>query len=540
MMVNVEGSLKKDKRLDLQFYDQADVYVRGGSGGPGAVTFKPLRGRGQGPPNGGSGGRGGSVYLLCDNKMNTLQGLRGRASFRASHGEAGGFGFKTGKNAPDVIIRVPPGTVVKDPGTDETLATLSLSGDKWLAARGGNAGVGNGPPNAKASQGRVAFTGRSAPPQAGEKRWIRLELSLLADIGLAGIPNAGKSTLLSTVTNARPKIANYPFTTLVPNLGVWEPSQSILVHNTKRKERAHDDDRDRAQEKDSDSDSGNGVDGDGDGGVLGLKHSLSVQKRKKGASSKGLVLLDIPGLVEGAHKGVGLGLAFLRHVERCRVIFHIVSGASVDPVGDFRALNDELLLFNPRLLEKPHVVVLNKIDLPEVRARLPELRERLLEAMGHERLVCISAATGEGVEELMQRTRNLVDKRERMEDERLLTALADDEGGDDTRDAAGAEGEDATTSTSSSSSSSSGRPDGYWIENISLGKWRIGGDKVTKAASLSDWTYYSAEERFCRVLDAIGFLAALEGRGAREGDEIEIAGASKRIRLMFPTTVVGT
>ncbi|CAM9510716.1 unnamed protein product, partial [Chrysoparadoxa australica] len=199
--------------------------------------------------------------------------------------------------------------------------------------------------------------------EQGIKRWIKLELRLVADIGLVGVPNAGKSTLLAAASNAKPKIADYPFTTLVPNLGVCDCKDGGHAHT-----------------------------------------SL--------CSYAGIVLADIPGLLEGAHKGVGLGLAFLRHVERCKLIIHVVSGASPDPVGDFRAINQELALFSRNLAEKPQVVVLNKLDIPEVAAQADRLVEEMKQHMPHTRILKVSASCGENVDELMTRTRQYLTKLE--------------------------------------------------------------------------------------------------------------------------------
>ncbi|CAN0343516.1 unnamed protein product, partial [Phaeothamnion confervicola] len=293
-----------------------------------------------------------AIYLRCDEGLNTLATVRNKVHYRATSGQNGQGKGRTGVGGSDVYVRCPPGTVVRDQD-GRLCGELTRHGAELLVARGGRGGRGN-----------EAFkTSRNNAPklaergEAGAERWLSLELKLVADVGFVGCPNAGKSTLLAACSNARPKIADYPFTTVVPNLGF---------------------------------NSG----GDGE---------------SRGAPAGGLVLADIPGLLEGAHAGVGLGLAFLRHVQRCRVLVHVVDGGSPDPVGDYRAIQNELALFSPRLLEKPQAVVLNKVDLPHVRERLPELEAELRTAMGHGRLMPISAVKRERTTELMRRLRALLD-----------------------------------------------------------------------------------------------------------------------------------
>jgi GTPase len=276
---------------------------------------------------------------------------------------------------------VPPGTIVRD--ENGLLAgELNRHGDRLLVARGGKGGRGN----EHFKTPRMTTPTFCEKGEKGDERWLNIELKLVADIGFVGVPNAGKSTLLAAASNAKPKIADYPFTTIVPNLGVCD------------------------------------VDGTMD------------------ESGKGLVLADIPGLLEGAHDGIGLGIAFLRHIQRCRVLLHIIRGDSEDPVGDFLAINQELELFNPKLATKPQVVVVNKIDIPEVRDNLPTLLEKLRQAGGHSRVLGISAATGEGVKELMKRMRKYMDSlpvREDMksdlftEEEERVDFSKDDESEDD-------------------------------------------------------------------------------------------------------------
>lgn len=251
-----------------------------------------------GGPNGGSGGRGGSVILRCDESLNTLAAVRHKVHHRAESGQNGMGKSRTGTSGSEVYIPVPVGTVVRD--QDGTLCgELTKNGEELLVARGGRGGRGN----EAFKTNRVKTPKFAEKGEPGSERWLSLELKLVADVGFVGVPNAGKSTLLAVCSSAKPKIADYPFTTVIPNLGVCD--------------------------------------------VLEDKDSLG----------KGLVLADIPGLLEGAHAGVGLGLAFLRHVQRCRVLVHVVSGDSPDPLGDYKAIQHELELFSPKLLEKPQVML---------------------------------------------------------------------------------------------------------------------------------------------------------------------------------------
>jgi GTP-binding protein len=294
------------------------------------------------------------VVLVGDGTYNTLLQFRGNATFRAENGKDGEPSYLNGKYGATCVVQVPVGTTIYDSTTGKKIVDLEEVGQKVVIAKGGRGGQGNS--NAKAIKGR-----RSAqtPAQGGERRELRLEMKLMADIGLVGVPNAGKSTLLDAITNARPKIASYPFTTIVPNLGVCEIAKQLQGT-------AYD-----AQAVDT---------------------------------GETMTIADIPGLLEGAHRGVGLGRGFLRHIERCRLILHVVNGDSADPVKDFEAINRELELYSPILSGKPQVVVLNKIDLPEVAHRQEALVASLRGAMRHSRLLQVSAARRTAIPELVQRT----------------------------------------------------------------------------------------------------------------------------------------
>ncbi len=323
----------------MKFVDQVRIRVKAGDGGNGCVSFRREKYVPKGGPDGGDGGKGGDVILQADSQLATLLDLSYPQQFRAQKGTHGKGKNQTGKNGEDLIIRVPVGTIVLDDESGEVLQDLLFDGQQFIAAAGGRGGRGNA---------RFATPTHRTPRHAekgerGEERWLRLDLKLLADVGLIGFPNAGKSTLLSKISSARPKIGDYPFTTLAPNLGVVE--------------------------------------------------------REDG---RPFVVADIPGLIEGASKGSGLGLTFLRHVERTKLLVHLLdlSGEPPqNPMKAFNTLNRELEAYHPSLIEKVQIVALNKIDLPSVRERA-EGAKREFEKIGH-RLYAISGKTGEGVDELI-------------------------------------------------------------------------------------------------------------------------------------------
>ncbi|MDW8155196.1 MAG: GTPase ObgE [Armatimonadota bacterium] len=326
------------------FVDQATIYVKAGDGGSGCVSFRREKFVPKGGPDGGDGGRGGNVVLRADEGLSTLLDFRYRRVFRAQRGGHGEGGNRTGRSAPDLVIPVPVGTVVKDASTGQVLADLTQHGQEAVVARGGRGGRGN----ARFATPTHRAPRYAEPGEKGEERTLVLELRLVADAGLVGKPNAGKSTLLARMSAARPKVGDYPFTTLHPNLGVV---------------------------------------------FLGLGQSF--------------VLADLPGLVEGAHRGAGLGQRFLRHASRTRVLVYVLDAAlSEDPIGDLEVLRSELAAYDPNLVERARVVALNKVDLPEGRRRAEELREVLVRR-GFE-VFLTSGATGEGVPALARRLWELV------------------------------------------------------------------------------------------------------------------------------------
>src|SRR5829696_997713 len=317
------------------FLDRVKINVRAGAGGGGASTFRREAHVPRGGPDGGDGGRGGSVYLRVDPGQTTLRDFQYRHHFKATPGGRGTRARRHGKAGDDLHLAVPPGTAVFDDATGDLIADLVATGQQTMVARGGRGGLGN--THFKTSTHQAPKHAQKGEP--GEERWVRLELRLIADVGLVGLPNAGKSTLLAAVTAATPKIADYPFTTLEPNLGVME-----LDPDDERRP----------------------------------------------------TIADVPGLIEGASGGAGLGHAFLRHVERTRILVQVVDGAGRDPSWDFDVIRDELRAHDPALLEKPMLIAFNKIDQPGARAAWPAFaaaRER-----DGLRAVAISAETGEGVD----------------------------------------------------------------------------------------------------------------------------------------------
>ncbi len=323
----------------MQFIDEVKIHVKAGDGGRGCLSFRREKFIPLGGPDGGDGGDGGDVIFEVDEGLGTLLDLRYQVRYKAKNGTHGMGKNRHGKNGEDLLIRVPPGVLVYDRESGELLADLKQRGQRYVAARGGQGGRGNA---------RFATSTNRAPRHVqpglpGDEIWLRLELKLLADVGLIGMPNAGKSTLISAVSAARPKIADYPFTTLVPNLGVV-----------------------------------------GYGGF------------------QSFVMADIPGLIEGASEGHGLGTRFLRHIERTDLFLHLVDLSDLqegDPVERFDTINRELERHNPQLLTKPQLVVLTKADVTEVREQAETIREVFAER-GF-RTLLISAVTGMGLDELV-------------------------------------------------------------------------------------------------------------------------------------------
>jgi GTPase len=339
------------------FVDEAKILVKGGDGGNGCVAFRREKYVPRGGPSGGDGGNGGSVYLEANPNDNTLLRYRYNREFKADRGRHGEGSNCTGVSGADMILKVPVGTLVFDADNEELLADLKRAGQKIMVAQGGKGGRGNQ---------HFAKPWHQAPREKedgapGEEQHLRLELKLLADVGLVGFPNAGKSTLISVISAARPKIANYPFTTLEPNLGVVNA----------------------------------------DGGTGG--HGTELGRT--------FVVADLPGLIEGASEGAGLGIRFLRHVERTRLLAHLIDTsdmAEMNPLKAYQIIEGELAAFSDALTEKPMIVVATKLDSTTDRAKLEELRE----FCSQKRLEfhSISAVTGEGVKELVRGMADALDK----------------------------------------------------------------------------------------------------------------------------------
>jgi GTP-binding protein len=319
------------------FLDRVKIFVSAGAGGDGAATFRREAHVPRGGPDGGDGGRGGSIYLRVDTGQTTLRDFRYKHHFRAKAGGRGERARRHGASGDDFHLDVPPGTAVHDDASGELIADLVMAGQTALVARGGRGGLGN--THFKTATHQAPKHAQKGEP--GEERWLRLELRLIADIGLVGLPNAGKSTLLASLTAARPKIADYPFTTLEPNLGVMDLGEDDERRPT---------------------------------------------------------IADVPGLIEGASGGAGLGHAFLRHVERTRILVHVVDGSARDPGWDHDVIRDELAAHDPALLDKPILVAFNKIDLPAAVDAWP--RFRAAREAADQSVVAVSAVSGEGLEAL--------------------------------------------------------------------------------------------------------------------------------------------
>jgi len=329
----------------VKFIDEAIITVQSGNGGRGCVSFRREKFIPRGGPDGGDGGKGGDVVLLTTSRKRTLYQFRFKRQFKSKNGSHGQGKKKTGKGGQDLVIEIPPGTLIKDADTDQVLADLIKPDQRFVPAQGGRGGQGNA--RFKTSTHRAPRF--SQPGVQGESKRLKLELKLLADVGIIGLPNAGKSTLITAVSSARPKIGNYPFTTLTPSLGVVQ------------------------------SDWG-----------------------------EPFVVADIPGLIEGAHQGAGLGIRFLKHIERTRILIHLIDASSLDPddpLNAYHTINNELARYNHKLTQKPQIVTLNKLDLPEA----PQAADTFTGAAQDIKTLSISALTGRGIDELISKIVQMLD-----------------------------------------------------------------------------------------------------------------------------------
>ncbi|AZN42277.1 GTPase ObgE [Paenibacillus albus] len=424
------------------FVDKAKIFVKGGDGGNGIVSYRREKYVPNGGPAGGDGGHGGDVIFRVDEGLRTLMDFRYQKHFKGEKGERGKVKSMHGANAEDMIVRIPPGTVILDSDSEAILADMTQHGSEIIVAKGGRGGRGNC---------RFATAANPAPDFAengedGEERWITLELKVMADVGLVGFPSVGKSTLLSVVSAATPKIGAYHFTTLTPNLGVVDV---------------------------------------GDG--------------------RSFVMADLPGLIEGAHEGVGLGHDFLRHVERTRIILHILdmSGSEGrDPYEDWVKINEELKLYNPLLAERPQIIVANKMDMPDAEEQLAMFKEQLEAAglAGNHKLVAMSSLTKNGVQELLYKAADLL---ETVPETRTIEEVKDV-----------AERKVYTLDKAEDRSFKVGKEnEGFYVESAYI-------EKFMKRVNLNN--SYDAIMRFARTLRMMGVDAELRKIGAKDGDIVRI------------------
>ncbi len=442
--------------IETMFCDEATIQVTAGKGGDGLSSFLHEKFRAKGGSDGGNGGDGGSVYLISSNSTNTLYDYKTKRRMKAENGEQGKRYKKHGAQGKDLEVRVPIGTQVFDEASGHKLFDFTKNGQKFLAAKGGEGGFGNA---------HFVSSVRQAPQVAelgekGEEKTLKLELKLIADVGLIGLPNVGKSTFLSVVSAARPKIADYPFTTIILNLGV----------------------------------------------VDGSKHGI------KGFS---FVIADIPGLIEGASKGKGLGDEFLRHVERNRVLVHFIDSNSEDFAKDFKDINRELLEFSKDLVLKPQIVVITKTDaandFQEKLQRLQnELKKEKKVKIINKKPLLISAATHAGVKELVSLVAQTLQKQ-------LLSSLSSPRRRGTTTKA----GEKVFTARDIVGST-------FHIEEIG-GKFIITGAKIERFARKTDFSNYHSKARMLDIMSKMGIMKELEKRGAGVGSEIEVSG--KKFKL---------
>lgn len=414
------------------FFDQAKIYVKSGDGGDGMISFRREAHVPRGGPDGGDGGHGGDVVFYVDRHVNSLVKFHRNVHFRADNGVNGGKARKTGASGPALRLPVPPGTLIRDAETGDLVADLTEEGQEAVVLAGGRGGRGN--IHFASSVHQAPLVAERGEP--GEETWLLLELKLIADVGIVGVPNAGKSTLLTAVSAARPKIANYPFTTLAPNLGVVSE-----------------------------------------------------------ADYETMVLADIPGLIEGAAEGIGLGHEFLRHIERTRVLIHLLDGGAKEPLTDWAMINQELALYDTslglRLDERPQLVVLNKLDLPDADAWEPLIAEEVRKA-GYP-FCAISAVTGQGVPAMLLMVRQMLDKAPEVApavSEEIVIRAAE---------------EDSV----------------FTIEREN-GGWRVRGRKIERIAAMTYFEFEATLLRFQQILESMGISAALEEAGVEIGDTVYI------------------
>ncbi|MFT8321353.1 MAG: GTPase ObgE [Bacillus sp. (in: firmicutes)] len=419
------------------FVDQVKIYVKGGDGGNGMVAFRREKYVPKGGPAGGDGGKGANVIFEVEEGLRTLMDFRYQRHFKAPRGEHGMSKNQHGRNSKDMIVKVPPGTIVSDAETKEVIADLTEHGQQAVIARGGRGGRGNS---------RFASPSNPAPElsengEPGQEKEVVLELKVLADVGLVGFPSVGKSTLLSVVSAAKPKIADYHFTTIAPNLGMVETEDS-----------------------------------------------------------RSFVMADLPGLIEGAHTGVGLGHQFLRHIERTRVIVHVIDMASIegrDPYEDFITINKELQEYNMRLLERPQIIVANKMDMPDAEENLNTFKEQLTEDYP---IFPVSAVTRLGLRDLLFAIADKLEHTpefplEEVEEEAGIHRVVYKHEADERE---------------------------FYISRDSDGSYILTGDGIEKLFKMTDFSRDESVRRFARQMRGMGVDEELRQRGAKDGDIVKL------------------
>jgi GTP-binding protein len=410
------------------FYDRAKILVRSGNGGDGMISFRREKHVPRGGPDGGDGGNGGNVYIITNNNLSSLVKYHRNKHFSAGNGKNGGSTKKSGGNGQDIELEVPPGTTIREEESAELLADLTQENQSVMILSGGRGGRGN--TRFSSSVNRTPRMAERGEP--GKELWLRFDLKLIADVGIVGVPNAGKSTLLSVVSAARPKVADYPFTTLQPNLGVVEVG-----------------------------------------------------------SYQTMVFADIPGLIEGAASGAGLGHDFLRHIERTKVLIHLLDGAAEDPVSDWALINQELALYDARLESRPQLVVLNKMDLTDAALWEPLVEEHV-ESAGF-RFCSISAVTRQGVQKMIYAVKDLLDATPEepvIDEEIIVIRPAPDE-------------------------------NAFSISRLDDG-WRISGIKIERIAAMTYWEFEAPTRRFQHILEEMGISEAMVEMGVKNGDTVYI------------------
>lgn len=432
-----DKTFKERENIKIMFVDQVKIYVKAGNGGDGMVAFRREKFVPNGGPAGGDGGKGADVVFVVDEGLRTLVDFRFKRIFKAEHGEHGMSKSMHGRGAEDLVVKVPQGTIVKDIDTGEIIADLVAHGQRAVIAKAGRGGRGNK---------RFATPANPAPElsengEPGQERNVQLELKVLADVGLVGFPSVGKSTLLSVVSAARPKIAAYHFTTIVPNLGMVDA---------------------------------------GDG--------------------RSFVMADLPGLIEGASQGVGLGHQFLRHIERTRVIVHVIDMSGSEgrvPYEDYMAINNELEQYNLRLMERPQIIVANKMDMPDAEENLNEFKTKIAEDIP---VFPISAVTKTGLRELLLA---IADKLETTP-EFPLNEILEQEDEDTVLYKYVADEPDFEISR---------EPDGTFV---------LSGAKIERLFTMTNFERDASISRFARQLRAMGVDEALRKRGAKDGDIVRL------------------